>query len=200
VARWSKPPAAQVRTDFSHADDTALVDALHARDEAAMAEIVHRHRAPVVAFARRLTGDAPRAEEVAQEVFVRLWERAERFDADRGTLRAFLLALTHGRALDVVRSDTARRRREERDAARAETTARGADTRVEASSVADAVRTALASLPEEERRAVELAYFGGHSYRTVARLLDQPEGTVKTRIRNGLARLRTVLDAQDRRG
>jgi RNA polymerase sigma-70 factor, ECF subfamily len=196
VEPWREPA---VRTDFAHADDAALVEALHVRDEAAMAEIVLRHRTPVVAFARRLTGDAHRAEEVAQEVFVRLWERAERFDADRGTLRAFLLALTHGRALDVVRSDTARRRREERDAARGDTTERGADAKVEASSVADAVRAALGSLPEEERRAVELAYFGGHSYRTVARLLDQPEGTVKGRIRAGLARLRAALDAQDLR-
>jgi RNA polymerase sigma-70 factor (ECF subfamily) len=189
-----------VRTDFARADDAALVEALHGREEAAMAEIVLRHRTPVLAFARRLTGDAHRAEEVAQEVFVRLWERAERFDANRGTLRAFLLALTHGRALDVVRSDTARRRREERDAARSDTVERSPDAKVEASSVADAVRVALASLPDEERRAVELAYFGGHSYRTVARLLDQPEGTVKGRIRNGLARLRAALDAQDLRG
>src|SRR4051794_10407457 len=95
------------------ADDAALVAALGAHDDAAMAEIVRRHKTPVLAFARRLVGDNGRAEEVSQDVFTRLWERSNRFDAQRGTLRSFLLALTHGRALDVIRSDTARRRREE---------------------------------------------------------------------------------------
>ena len=80
-----------------------------------MAEVVRRHSGPVLAFARRLVGDSARAEEIAQEVFLRLWERSTTFDTTRGTLRAFLLAITHGRALDVVGSDAARRGREERD-------------------------------------------------------------------------------------
>jgi RNA polymerase sigma-70 factor (ECF subfamily) len=194
---WTGLRAAMMRTDFGDADDAGLVDALRAHDDAAMAEIMRRHRTPVTSFARRLTGDAHRADEVAQEVFAKLWERAARFDAQRGTLRSFLLALTHGRALDLVRSDAARRRREERDASRTSGVEVGADIVLEARAVADAVHEALAEIPDEERRAVELAYFGGHSYRTVAQMLDQPEGTVKSRIRNGLARLRTALEQRE---
>ena len=182
--------------DLHDAEDAVLVGALRVGDERAMAEILRRHRTPVVAFARRLLGDAARADEVTQDVFVRLWERSERFDATRGTLRAFLLALTHGRALDVSRADTARARREERDHARSPTARNGADTPVVARSVADALHEALRQIPEVERRAVELAYFGGHSYRTVSAMLGEPEGTIKSRIRSGLARLRAALAAQ----
>jgi RNA polymerase sigma-70 factor (ECF subfamily) len=185
------------RTRFDEVDDRELVAAIRDGDDGAMAEIVRRHRDPVVAFARRLVGDHARAEEVSQDVFVRLWERSDRFDPQRGALRAFLLALTHGRALDVVRSDVARRRREERDASRTTDFAREASEQVVARTVGDAVRNALSLIPESERRAVELAYFGGHSYRTVASMLDEPEGTVKSRIRSGLARLRCALADQD---
>jgi RNA polymerase sigma-70 factor (ECF subfamily) len=186
---------------LDEADDAALVAALGDHDDAAMAEIVRRHKAPVFAFARRLVGDNSRAEEVSQEVFMRLWERSHRFDAERGPLRSFLLALTHGRALDVLRSDTARRRREERhEAPTSHHTGVGVEAQVIGESVADAVRRALSEIPEAERRAVELAYFDGHSYRTVAALLGEPEGTIKSRIRSGLAKLRTALAAQDLRG
>lgn len=153
----------------------------------------------MISFARRLVGDRARAEEVAQEVFVRLWQRSSRFDPQRGALRAFLLALTHGRALDVVRSDSARSRREARDATLVPTDGRPADAPVVASAVAGAVRAALGALPPNERRCVELAYYGGHSYRNVATMLGEPEGTVKTWIRSGLARLRAELAHQDLR-
>jgi RNA polymerase sigma-70 factor, ECF subfamily len=185
---------------LDEADDAALVAALSVHDDAAMAEIVRRHKRPVLAFARRLVGDNSRAEEVSQEVFMRLWERSHRFDAQRGSLRSFLLALTHGRALDVIRSDTARRRREEEHEAPASHAAAGVEAQVVAQSVADAMRLALSEIPEVERRAVELAYFGGHSYRTVAAMLGEPEGTIKSRIRAGLAKLRVALAAQDLHG
>jgi RNA polymerase sigma-70 factor (ECF subfamily) len=185
---------------LDEADDDALVAALSGRDDPAMAEIVRRHKGPVLAFARRLVGDNSRAEEVSQEVFLRLWERSDRFDAQRGSLRSFLLALTHGRALDVARSDTARRRREEEDEARTSEADAGVEAQVVAHSVADAVRQALSEIPEAERRAVELAYFGGHSYRAVAAMLGEPEGTIKSRIRSGLAKLRLALAAQDLHG
>ena len=84
---------------FDDAEDAELVAAIGRGDDAAMAVIMRRHREPVVAFARRLVGDRAHAEEVGQEVFVRLWERFDRYDRSRGTLRAFLLAMTHGHAL-----------------------------------------------------------------------------------------------------
>jgi RNA polymerase sigma-70 factor, ECF subfamily len=188
------------RDRLDEVDDSELVAAIVRGDDVAMAEVVRRHREPVVAFARRLVGDYARAEEISQEVFVRFWERSDRFDPRRGALRAFLLAMTHGRALDVVRSDVARHRREERDVVRVSSAGHDADEQVVARTVADAVRNALSLIPESERRAVELAYFGGYSYRAVASMLDEPEGTVKSRIRSGLARLRTVLAVQDLHG
>jgi RNA polymerase sigma-70 factor (ECF subfamily) len=188
------------REGLGEVGDGELVAAMNRRDEAAMAEVVRRHRDPVLAFARRLVGDSSRAEEIAQEVFLRLWERSATFDTTRGTLRAFLLAITHGRALYVVRSDVARRGREERDAVRTPVAEHAVESTVVARTVAEAVRAALSRLPETERRAVELAYYEGHSYRTVARILGEPEGTTKTRIRSGLARLRAALAAEELHG
>ena len=186
--------------DLGEVDDGDLVAAITRRDEAAMAEAVRRHRGPVLAFARRLVGDSGRAEEISQEVFLRLWERSSRFDAERGSLRSFLLAVTHGRALDVLRSDTARVARERRDALGTIPPETGVEAQVVALTVADAVRQALAQLPEHDRNAVEVAYMGGHSYRAVARMLNEPEGTVKSRIRRGLAKLRELLAAQELQG
>ena len=188
------------RDEISDADDGALVAAITRRDEAAMAEAVRRHRGPVLAFARRLVGDSGRAEEISQEVFLRLWERSSRFDEQRGSLRAFLLAITHGRALDVIRSDSARQAREKRDALRSMPSGAGVEAEVVAQTVAEAVHHALSQLSDNERQAVELAYFGGHSYRTVAQMLNEPEGTIKSRIRSGLVRLRSALAAQDLQG
>jgi RNA polymerase sigma-70 factor (ECF subfamily) len=186
--------------ELGEVDDRELVAWITRRDEAALAEAIRRHRGPVLAFARRLVGDSGRAEEISQEVFVRLWERSSRFDVQRGSLRAFLLAVTHGRALDVMRSDAARQTRETRDAVRTSAPAAGVEAEVVAKTVAEAVHHALSQLPEAERRPVELAYFGGHSYRAVARILNEPEGTVKSRIRNGLAKLRGLLAVEDFQG
>lgn len=183
--------------DITNVADAYLVVAVGRDDDAAMAELMRRHRSPVVAFARRLVGDHARAEEVSQDVFVRLWEKWDRYDPAVGTVRAFLLAITHGRTLDVVRSDLARSRREEREARRPSVPDPEPDTVVVATATAATLRDALLELPEPERRAVELAYLGGHSYRAVAAMLGEPEGTVKSRIRSGLARLRHALAAQD---
>jgi RNA polymerase sigma-70 factor (ECF subfamily) len=178
---------------FRDASDAALVVAVGRWRQEALAEAYRRHAGAVFALSRRLLADNARAEEVVQEVFIRLWHAPERFDPERGSLRSYLLAQTHGRAVDVLRSETSRRRREERDAR--ETAEGGYDLEHEVwdMAVADHVREAMAALPVDERRPIELAYFGGHTYRQVARMLDQPEGTVKSRIRTGLRRLRGPL-------
>ena len=104
--------------DFSTTSDAQLVVAIGRFHHAALAEAYRRHAAAVFGLALRVTGDRAFAEEVVQEVFLRLWNTPERFDPARGSLRSFLLSNTHGRSVDLVRSEKSRRAREERDAAR----------------------------------------------------------------------------------
>jgi RNA polymerase sigma-70 factor (ECF subfamily) len=117
----------------------------------------------------------------------------DRFDATRGSLRTYLLTQTHGRSVDVVRAEASRRAREEREARLSSDSDYDLEREVWDLTQADHVRDALEQLSDGERRAIELAYFGGHTYREVAVLLGEPEGTVKSRIRSGLGRLRDAL-------
>ncbi len=183
----------QMARALGSVSDTALMWAVSRWDERALAQLYERHAGVVFGLARRLLGDPGRAEEIVQEVFLRLWRYPERYDPERGTLRSYLLAQAHGRAVDRLRSDTARQRRESRDHSARPTTGSDIDTQVADLLVAEQVRAALDALSVEERKAIELAYFGGHSYRQVAALLGAPEGTVKSRIRSGLRRLRDDL-------
>lgn len=175
---------------LSDLSDAALVVAIGRWREEALAEAYRRHAGSAFALARRLLNDRSLAEEVLQEVFLRLWNNPERFDAQRGSLRAYLLAQTHGRSVDLLRSETSRRRREERDGRRAPVVIDDIEREVIDLTVAEQVKDIVAALPNDERQAIELAYFGGHTYRQVAVMLDAPEGTVKSRIRSGLKRLR----------
>jgi RNA polymerase sigma-70 factor (ECF subfamily) len=183
-----------VRIDELHdVSDATLVVAIARWRQEALAEAYRRHAGAVFALAQRVLVDRTLAEDVVQEVFVRLWNQPDRFDPDRGSLRSFLLAQCHGRAVDLLRSETSRRKREDRDARAAAEAGYDLEREVVDLAVADSVRGAIGALPDGERRAIELAYFGGRSYREVAVLLDEPEGTVKSRIRSGLKRLRGAL-------
>ena len=105
-----------VRREYTDASDAALVVSIGRYQQAALAEAYRRHAGATFGLAKRLLNDHARAEEVVQEVFVRLWNEPGRFDPERGTLRSFLLAHTHGRAVDMIRSDVSRRNREEKEA------------------------------------------------------------------------------------
>ncbi len=179
--------------DLSEAGDAALVVAIGRWREDALAEVYRRHGGAAFALARRLLNDRQLAEEVLQEVFLRLWKTPERFDPERGSLRSYLLAQTHGRAVDLLRSETSRRRREEREARESPAFGDDIEREVIDLTVSEKVKEVVAGLPTDERQAIELAYFGGHTYRQVAVMLEAPEGTVKSRIRTGLRRLRKDL-------
>jgi RNA polymerase sigma-70 factor (ECF subfamily) len=182
--------AVSALTDLS---DAGLVVAISRYRQEALAEAYRRHAGAVFGLARRLLLEEALAEEIVQEVFLRLWDQPEKFDPGRGSLRSFLLAQCHGRSVDLLRADTARRRREERDLRRTAEGGYDLEREVWDLSVAEHMKGALDVLPEPERQAIELAYYGGHTYREVAAMLDQPEGTVKSRIRAGLKRLRGHL-------
>lgn len=179
---------------YQDVSDAAVVVAIARFHQDALAEAYRRHAGSVFALARRvLGGDAAGAEEVVQEVFLKLWDAPERFDPERGSLRSFLLAHTHSRAVDKLRSEGSRRRREENDARRTAESGYDLELEIVDVTVAEELRKSLAVLPEKERKPIELAYFGGHTYRDVALILDEAEGTVKSRIRSGLRRLREEL-------
>jgi RNA polymerase sigma-70 factor (ECF subfamily) len=179
--------------DLRQSSDAQLVVAIGRFRQDALAEAYRRHAGASFGLALRIVSSRPLAEEVVQEVFLRLWNEPEKFDSGRGTLRAFLLAQTHGRSVDLVRAESARRAREERDARRTAESGYDLEREVEDLALGEHVREALGELSDGERAAIELAYFGGHSYREVASLLGEPEGTVKSRIRIGLRRLRESL-------
>jgi RNA polymerase sigma-70 factor (ECF subfamily) len=176
-------------------EDRALRQRLIDGDELAMAELYQRHSGVVLGLAQKITRNRTLAEDVAQEVFVRLWKRPDRFDPDRGALRSYLLTQTHGRAVDLIRSESSRRIREDREAALESHPAVSIEDEVVELHMGEHIRRALEDLPTGERRAIEMAYFGGQSYRQVAALLGEAEGTVKSRIRNGMTRLGATLRA-----
>jgi RNA polymerase sigma-70 factor (ECF subfamily) len=179
--------------DIKEVSDAQLVTLIARYNEVALAEAYRRHGGAVFGLARRVLNGAAEAEDVTQEIFLRLWNQPERFDPTRGTLRSFLLMQSHARAVETVRTLGARRRREINDAQKA---ARGAyDMQHEAWDVvlAEDVKRALGELPPDERKAIELAYFEGLTYVKVAEILNEPEGTVKSRIRNGMRRMKATL-------
>ncbi len=180
-------------TELQETSDAGLVVAISRYHQDALAEAYRRHAGAVFGLSRRLLREPALAEEVVQEVFLRLWNTPEKFDPGRGSLRSYLLAQCHGRSVDLLRSDTSRRRREENQLRQAAEAGYDVEHEVWDLAVAEQVHGVIDKLPVNERRAIELAYLGGHTYREVAVMLKEPEGTVKSRIRSGLKRMRQDL-------
>jgi RNA polymerase sigma factor (sigma-70 family) len=178
-------------SDWERVVRTRLVDG----DDTALAEIYDQYSSFVYGLALRVIGEPRAAEDVTQDVFVSIWERPGAFDPERGSLRTWLGTLAHRRAVDYVRREEARRRRTERDASRA-VSAPDVEELATALVTAERVRAALDTLPGDQRRAIELAYFGGKTYRQVAEVLGIPEGTAKSRLRLGLRRIAAALESE----
>jgi RNA polymerase sigma-70 factor (ECF subfamily) len=187
----------QLVPDDAAGADTSLEDVVGrvARgDEQAFEVLYQRVAGPVRGLVQRVLRDPAQSEEVAQEVLVEVWRTATRFDRDRGSASTWILTMAHARAVDRVRSAQASTARDERVGRRDhgrdyDQVAEEVELRMEQ----QAVRACLGSLTDLQREAVQLAYYGGYTYREVGELLDTPLGTVKTRLRDGLIRLRDCL-------
>lgn len=182
------PPASTARRD-----EDLLLEVARG-DQAAFADLYDRMAPLVHGIVRGVVRDPAQSEEVTQEVLVEVWRTAARFDPSRGAARFWVATMAHRRAVDRVRSEQASRDRSERVGARQRERAFDeVSEQVELRFEHQQVREALSALTDLQRQAVELAYFQGYTYREVAELLDTPLGTIKTRMRDGLIRLRDAL-------
>jgi RNA polymerase sigma-70 factor (ECF subfamily) len=175
-------------------DDHELAAAMAAGSQVALADLYDRYSGLAYGIALRVLGDPARAEDAVQEAFLNVWNRAQSFDPERGSLRTWLLTAVRNRSIDYLRGRGAHERQElELQPAQA-TSPRGDPWReVSLSLEREAVREALASLPPEQRQAIELAYFGGYSQREIAGITRVPVGTVKGRTRLALEKLSSYL-------
>jgi RNA polymerase sigma-70 factor (ECF subfamily) len=174
--------------------DARLARLLMARDEEALRTVVATYGRVVFGVARRILAEASLAEEVAQDTFIALWRRPGAFDPSRGSLQSFLAGVARNKAVDLVRREESMRRA--KDALLVEFEADSATSEPEASSEVEEreeVKQALVRLSPLQREAIVLAYWGGRTYREVAAELGIPEGTAKTRLRDGLIRLRELM-------
>lgn len=175
-------------------DDTLLAERIRSGDREALGELYDRYAPLALAMALRVVADRSAAEDVVHDAFVAIWQKIDRFDRSRGSLRAWLLTVVRNRAIDRVRRA---RPSVEVGAADEQSLLRTGpnptwELAVARISAAE-LRVVLATLPAEQREAIELAYFGGRTYREIARLTGVPEGTANGRLRLGLAKLREAL-------
>jgi RNA polymerase sigma factor (sigma-70 family) len=177
--------------------DADLVRRIRAGDRSAVDDLYDRFRRPAFALARRILGDDGLAEDVLQDVFLAVWRDPGAFDGRRGSFSSWLMAMVHHKAVDAVRREESQRRRqtlaEDDLALRAPLSTYDVEEEAESRSAAARVRTALGNLPDSQREALTLAYYGGYTQREVAALTGAPLGTVKTRMLAGMRRLKEGL-------
>ena len=178
--------------DLAHLSDEALVALLARGDEGALAELYDRFGAVAFGLALRVVRDAALAEDAVQEAFLTVWRTAARFVAERGKARTWILTLVHRRAVDVVRREQTRRTDplKEQPESGGRTAEEEAWLRLERARVQEALKR----LPDQQREAIELAYYGGFTQSELADRLGEPLGTVKSRMFTGLSRLRELLE------
>jgi len=184
--------------DHAHLSDEALVALVARSDEPALAELYDRIGGIAYALAYRILRDESLAEDAVQEAFLGLWRAAATFIPERAKASTWVLTLVHRRAVDLVRREE-RRRTEPLEDAPEPTTVSAEDSawlHLERERVQDALRR----LPDQQREAIELAYYGGFTQSELAERLGQPLGTIKSRMFSGLSRLRELLDESAEKG
>jgi RNA polymerase sigma-70 factor (ECF subfamily) len=175
--------------------DEDLMQLVASGEPRAFETIYERHATAVFSLAYRICGVRSVAEEVAQETFLTIWRSGARYDRTRGSVRTWLLGIVHNRAIDVLRRTAVHERRRVSDEQAAEVLEAPERTEAEVArrETARSVRALLDVLPPEQRRVVNLAYFGGFTHEEIARMLDAPVGTVKGRMRLALEKMRSSM-------
>lgn len=189
----SQPPE---DTGLRGLTDELLIDLIVQREEAALGELYDRYASLVYAIALRITGDRQTAEEVMQDVFQNIWQTAGGFRRQTGAVAGWIIGISRHRAIDALRSKRERGRSRELTGIEATphpSTSSDIEHDVEQRILREAVRAALADLPSPQRQAIEMAYYGGLTQAEIAERLGEPLGTIKTRLRLGLTKLRELL-------
>ena len=186
---------AQVETRYpAVVEDAGLAGRIRDGDREALGELYDRHAAQAMAVAFRVVGDRSAAEDIVHDSFVAVWQRIDRFDPNRGSLRAWLLTVVRNRAVDRLRGTRPTMTVGDADEQSLLRTSPNPTWETAAARLtALEIRGVLETLPPEQREAIELAYFGGRTYREIATLTGVPEGTASGRLRLGLAKLRDGL-------
>lgn len=184
--------------DMVNEPDVGLAERLLQRDEKALREAIAMYGRVVYGLARRVLAEPSLAEEAAQDTFLALWRRPGAFNPERGSLQAFLLGVARNKAIDLVRREESVRRAKDALMSEPEPGDGAAEDEIGIEE-REEVRAALARLSPLQREAIVLAYFGGRTYREVALELGIPEGTAKTRLRDGLIKLRELMAPQGTR-
>ncbi|MDQ3567804.1 MAG: sigma-70 family RNA polymerase sigma factor [Actinomycetota bacterium] len=178
--------------------DEELISLAQAGSAEAFASLYDRHSRSAYSLAYRMMGEKQSAEDLVQEVFLRVWRNSASYRTERGSVRTWVLSIVHNRGVDQLRSTASRRRTQDRVEASAPTSQPSeAFTETWRNNQRDQVRDALKTLPDEQLKILELAYFSGYTHVEIAGLLDLPLGTVKGRMRLGLRKVKDYFDTRD---
>jgi RNA polymerase sigma-70 factor (ECF subfamily) len=190
--------SSQIVRDLRTLADEDLMELVRDGHARAFEVVFDRHAGAAFSLAYRMCGQRARAEDVVQEAFLSMWRSGARYDRVRGSVRSWILSTVHNRAIDVIRRDVGKAGRDVAGEQLAERVPSGEhiEQEVERRDDAHRVRAALRELPSDQRRVIELAYFGGFTHTQIAEILELPPGTVKGRMRLGLSKLRLSLSSE----
>jgi RNA polymerase sigma-70 factor (ECF subfamily) len=177
--------------------DEDLISLVEAADAEAFATLYDRHSRAAFSLAYRMMGERQASEDLAQDAFLKVWRGASSYRADRGSVRTWILSIVHNRGIDQIRSQASRRRTQDKveaSAPRSQPSEAFAETL--RNSQRDQVREALNTLPSEQLKILELAYFSGYTHVEISDLLGLPLGTVKGRMRLGLKKIRDYFESR----
>jgi RNA polymerase sigma-70 factor (ECF subfamily) len=188
-------PAAHRRENLEKLADEELMELVAGNEPDAFEVVLERHANAAFSLAYRMCGTRSVAEDVVQEAFLALWRNGARYDRTRGSVRTWSLGIVHNRAVDALRRSGVHERRRASDEGIEDTleAPERTDSQAIGNAASQEIRGALGELPLEQRRVIELAYFGGFTHTEIASMLDTPVGTVKGRMRLGLEKLRSHL-------